>query len=137
MEGLQGIQDLRLIHHFNDMYCYINFAYGELLNCEVNRSYFRNEKTGYYYTYHHIVDDVYSIFYDLSPIQVIIPDDKRIYIEVFPPEDRLILGQNGTIFLETDYNHKENNILNRSDIEENIFQMRFDDAYWDLLHLEL
>ena len=119
---------LKLIPHFGDMNCPNYYGSDLLRNCEVNRSYFKNEKTGYYNTYHLLYANVYTIFYDFSPIQVIIPDDKRIYIKVSPPEYRLTLGQNGTLFLDTNYNDKENNILDPSEIEENTFLLYFNDS---------
>ena len=54
-----------------------------IISCNIDRKYFENKKSGYYDTYYQTDKiKIYSKFYEYSPIQVIIPDDNRIYISI-------------------------------------------------------
>ena len=133
-DPLSVSRELRLSPDLDDLDC--TFIYKDYI-CYVNRSYFENKKSGYYYSYHLInyYDyDIYSIYYEFSPIQVIIPDDNRIYIKIKKQENNITLGQKGTLFLKTSYNDNETNIFNETDIEDVEFKAKFNDinaTYYD------
>ena len=125
---------LRLFPDLDDLDCDIS---GHKYNCYVNRSYFENKKSDYYYTYRLInYNDynVYSIFYEFSPIKVIIPEDNNIYIKIKKPEKNITIGLNGTIFFKTNFNNNDIKIFNDSDIEDITFDAKINDIdyiYYD------
>ena len=96
--------------------------------CHVPRYHFENKKSGYYYTYHKTKSygGVRTIFYELSPIKVIL-DEKRIYIKITGfLED--IIGKDGKIIFLTNYQN-ENNIFDESDFEKLTYEIIISDEY--------
>ena len=123
MNNPSETKEIRLIPHFNNLDC-INYQNKRKI-CNINRDYFRNEKSGYYYTYHsnsNFNND--SIFYEFSPIHVTI-NDKKIYISLKPKLNSMVIGLRGTIFFDTDYIDNEANILDSSDLDEWEFPIMF------------
>ena len=118
---------LRLFPDLDDLDC----DYSSSINtCYVNRTYFENKKTGYYYTYHLISYypyNEYSIYYEFSPIYVIIPEDNTIYIKIKKQENNITIGKNGTLFFKTNYNDNETNIFDDSEIEDIRFTTQIND----------
>ena len=101
------------------------------MECYVYRKHFENKKSGYYYTYHDMSPD-YSILYDFSPIQVIIPNDKRIYIKIrFEKANEIRqIGNKGTLFFSTLDNDYDTNKLDASDLKEISIQTTVRDLRW-------
>ena len=128
-------KELRLLEDLDNLDCKYN---GERVEyCLVNRNYFENKKSGYYYTYH-IINYynyiAYSIYYEFSPFQVVIPNDNKIYIRIKKQDNNLKIGQKGTLFLVTNFNDSETNIFNESDFEEITFIAKFTEinsTYYD------
>ena len=114
MDNPSNTQGIRLIYNSDDLEC--NNDNKMLKTCKVNRDFFENAKHGYYYTYHKVQDDIYSIYYELTPFEVIIPDDNKIFVNIIEKENAYI-GEKGNFYLNTDF-HDEENIFNISDIEE-------------------
>ena len=120
---------LRLFPDLDDLDCSIS---NQIYKCYVNRSYFENKKSDYYYTYRLIKDNnynVYSIFYEFSPIKVIIPENNNIYIKIKKPEKDITIGQNGTLFFKTNFNNNEIKVFNDSDIEDITFTAKINDIH--------
>ena len=113
MEYPSNTKKIRLIPYFNDLNC-TDDKNKIIKTCKINRDYFRNEKSGYYYAYHETDDDIYSIFYEYSPIKVILPND-RIYINIVV-DNYVYLGEKGTFYLNTDF-FDSDNIFDSSYIE--------------------
>ena len=101
------------------------------MECYVYRKHFENKKSGYDYTYHDMSPD-YSILYDFSPIQVIIPNDKRIYIKIrFEKANEIRqIGNKGTLFFSTLDNDYDTNKLDASDLKEISIQTTVRDLRW-------
>jgi hypothetical protein len=91
----------------------------DMKKCVVPLSHFADKKAGYYYTHYLNNLDEYSIFYDLDPIQVILPRDNEIKIRILPEDNKntIELGQKGTLYFVTNYTD-EDNIFNVTDIED-------------------
>ena len=87
--------------------------------CIVPRSHFEGKESGYYYTYHlnHLNES--SIFYDITPVKVILPGDDEIIIRIQQEDNKntIHIGQKGTLYFFTDYNDTKN-IFDPLDIEE-------------------
>ena len=87
--------------------------------CTVLKRYFEKKPSGYYNTYHLNYLNKYSIFYELSPIRIILPIDNEFIIRIKYENNRYsrIVGQKGTISFISDYDDNEYNLFNNSDIE--------------------
>ena len=73
MDNPSNTKGLRLNPNFEDLDCYVDDDKMSK-SCFIYKEYFKNEKSGYYYTYQEIFFDNYTILYELSPIQVILPN---------------------------------------------------------------
>ena len=125
-EQSEAPSNLKLFPDLEYLDCSISSS---IQTCNVNRSYFENKKSGYYYTYHLINyydHDIYSIYYEFSPIKVIIPNDNSIYIKIKKQENNIVIGKKGTLFLKTSYNDNDN-IFNDTDIEDIRFTAKIND----------
>ena len=84
----------------------------KILRCNVERKHFENKKSGLYYTYHIMLGGGLTKFYEFSPIQVIIPDNK-IYIKLI--KDSFFnnyLGKKIILNFNTNYDDNETNLFN-------------------------
>ena len=126
MKGILFLNNLRLNADSNNLNCSSRDIH---LKCSVNRKHFENLKSGYYYTYHFSGDKSSSIIYELSPIQVIIPDDRRIYINVKGRDnkDSILIGKNKILYFETSFNNSEMNIFDKDDIDQIKFNITITD----------
>ena len=96
-------------------------------SCVVPLSHFNGKNDSYYYTYHTNHLNTSSIYYDGTPIKVILPKDNIIVLKIYKKEV-IKLGTKGTLYFEINYNDTEKNIFDISDIEElTKFETRFND----------
>ena len=88
--------------------------------CFVHKSHFENKESGYYYIYHLNHKNNYSIFYEMPPIKVILPEENNKLIINIKKEDNknIVIGYQGIFAFITDYNDNETNIFDIIDIEE-------------------
>ena len=94
-----------------------NYVTG-FLKCNVPVNHFNGKENGYYYTYHLNHLNEYSIYYDSTPFQVILPNKNTIVIRIKNENNNLVtVGSKGTLYFETNYNDSIKNIFNSSDIE--------------------
>ena len=112
-----NFKNLRLIPDSNDLQCKNE---DKIQKCIVSRDYFENKKSGYYYTYQLNNNNEYSIYYNLLPFKVILPDN-NIYLRIKKEDNSQIInvGQNGVIYFTTHYDDIERNLFNINDIEDN------------------
>ena len=105
--------------------------------CEVPMEHFTSHKDAYYYTYHMNHNNETSIYYAATPFKVIMPDENVIFIKIYRKDNRrIIVGNQGTIYFNTDYNDNKRNIFNISDIEEKtIFETTAVDDYDNVYNL--
>ena len=101
----------------------------EILNCKdlnkmklcyVPLSHFEGQKIGAnntYNTLHLNHKENLSIYYESPPIKVIIPYE-IIRINIKYNSDHIYVGDKGILYFTTEYNDKQNNIFDESDIEE-------------------
>ena len=75
------------------------------IKCTVSSDYFSGKPNGYYNTYYKI-NNLYNIVYELSPIEILLPQSNEIIIKVKPIEQPVIIGVKGAILLEVDYNRE-------------------------------
>ena len=113
---------IRLIPYNKELTCKHSIN-SYILSCDISRSYFGNEKSGFYYTYHLIYNDIYSAYYEHSPMQVIIPDDNKIFLRIRSEVNNIEVGEKGIIYLVTDFIDNETNIFDPSYIEDWTFYM--------------
>ena len=100
---------------------FINGNYEHYKSYRVERKHFENKKSGYYYSYYYIINyDYNSIFYELPPIQVVIPNDYKIFLNILKQgnPNTIQIGENGMFILITNYNDNEYNILDKFGIEQ-------------------
>ena len=88
--------------------------------CIVPKSHFERKSSGYYYTYHLNKLNNYSISYELSPIEIILPKENEVILNIKKEDNNYerLVGKNGVIDFITSYNDSKYNIFNSSDIEE-------------------
>jgi len=108
---------LRLDPDLGDLNC---DSYGNDLICTIKSDYFENHPNGYYNLYHLNRLNTYSILYEVSPFEVILPKTKNIDIKIKSKdnENNIDIGEKGIIYFITNYNDNERNIFDPSDIEE-------------------
>ena len=98
----------------------------KLKKCLVPKSHFKEKESGYYYIYYINRENGLNIFYDISPILVILDNELIINIRKEYNKNIIKIGNNGTIALITDCYDINNNIFNSSDIEDiAIFKGKF------------
>ena len=91
-----------------------------LLNCIVPLSHFDYEQDGYYNLHYTNSRGDLSIYYEVTPFKVLLPERKVIKLKIQRDDNlnTILVGETGTIYFFTNYNDSEN-IFNISDIEEN------------------
>ena len=76
--------------------------------CTVPKSHFSNKNSGYYYTHHLISASGRSVmFYESSPIKVILPNNIYISIKKEDNENIVTIGEDNYFALVTDYYNKD------------------------------
>ena len=83
--------------------------------CLVEKNHFNGKQTGYYPVYYKNNKNTNSIFYEISPIEVILPTSNALSIKLTNSENGIGIYQNGVIVLETNYN---GGLLNLPNLEE-------------------
>ena len=85
--------------------------------CEVRKTHFKNLDTLYYYTYHSNHNDKSIIFYESSPLKVILPKNEiYIWIKKENNKDKIKLKEKDpVIVLVTDFNNKKLKKFNNND----------------------
>ena len=86
--------------------------------CVVHKDYFKNIKTqSYYYIYHQNHLSSLTKFYELSPIQVKIPQDNEIFILIKNEVNigPMIIGTKGVLYFITDYYDNEKKIFKENE----------------------
>ena len=91
----------------NKLLC--NVFSNKYISCTVSRDYFLGMSSGYYTTFYSN-NYIYSPSYELSPIEIILPKRNEEIIKVKPSKTPVIIGKNGAILLEVDYNRDKINI---------------------------
>ena len=90
----------------------------KMIVCNVPKEYFNGLGIGsrFYNTYHINHYDLYSIYYDSTPIKV----TKTFEINIRREDNMntIYIGDKGTLYLISDYNDTEENIFNETNIEE-------------------
>ena len=99
-----------------------------LLLCNVPSSHFTNSSIEYYNLYYNTSEKTFSIVYELTPFKVIFNlKTIEIAIEDNDNKDLIKIGQNGIIYLITNYNDSEN-IFIESELEGFNFEVSFTDG---------
>ena len=89
-------------------------------SCSIPKNHFYNQN-GYYYVYYYSnYNGDYYPFYELSPIQVILPEENELIIRIrnSGDENKKIIGQKGAISFLTNDNGTNLDIFNESTIEK-------------------
>ena len=110
--------------------------------CIIDKSHLEGKQSGDYYVYHKNYLDEYIISYELSPLQVILPESKEIIIKITkkynPNEKQFSIGKKGVLYFITDSNDSKN-FFDSSDIEEktlnNVTFISHDNNYSAQCHL--
>ena len=101
----------------------------EMKKCKISISHFYRQKNGSFYLYY---SDT-SRYYDLSPIKVILPNTRvEIPIESKDNNEIICTGDKGLLYFKTNFNDKEKNIFDTSDIEEKTSFTTTIDSYGDI-----
>ena len=87
--------------------------------CTVPKSHFEDKEPGYYYTHHLNHLNGYSIYYESNPINVKYPWMPKLEIKIEDKDNTNLIkiGQNGTIYLVTNYDDTSANIFNPTDLD--------------------
>ena len=83
--------------------------------CNVSVNHFMKKKSGFYYTYHLNHEYDLSIYYDLNPIEIELPNILKIKLL---NSGEITIGRNGTLYFITNFNDTLYDLFNISDIEE-------------------
>ena len=92
----------------------------DVKRCTVHISHFQNKKSDYYFTSHFNYLNKSIIYYEASPIKVILPESKEIILSIKEDNNKnhINVGNDKRVFaLTSNYNDKEWNIFNN---DENI-----------------
>ena len=117
--GLENVEGIKLNPNSNDLDCNNIGVY--IKRCIVPESHFRFEESGHFFIHFLNNNKTYSIFYELAPIYVILPESKDIMIKIIQEKYKtLTIGENGTIIFSTNYNDNEKNIFDDLDIDNYI-----------------
>ena len=88
------------------------------LNCTIPLSHFKEKKSGYYYIYYKDNSGNYQAFYEISPIQIILPNENDIYLRIKKEyQNNLKVATNGYLLLITNYKNDEKSIFRNKDLE--------------------
>jgi len=84
--------------------------YGNIVKCLINKNHFNGKKTGSYYTYIKNKLGEYKISYELSLINVELPDSDETIIRIknVVNKDSIKIGQNGIKSFITDFKNSDN-----------------------------
>ena len=110
---------LRFNPYSNDLECTQTY---NILNCIIPLNHFKNNKTGYYYTYTKDINNEWQILYDSTPINITFSDDDEIVMRVkkINNKNMIKVGMNETeLYYVTDYDDTEKNIFNGYNIRHN------------------
>ena len=121
-------KNIKLYH--NSTYLHCKEVREPYIKCFVHRKYFENQKSGYYYTYMFLSEKKELItIYEFSPIQIIIPNNKKIYIRVSEGnyKDTIIVGKDKILKMFTSFNNNEMKIFEKNKIEQIKFQTTISD----------
>ena len=119
MEGsLENIKDIRLNSNAKNLSC-SNIG-NKIKRCIVPKSHFENEESGYFFTCYQNYDGTSSKFYELSPIQVILPENMDIGIKIIQGRNLQVIGEKRTIIFSTNYNDNEKKKFSDLDIDNYI-----------------
>ena len=83
------------------------------------KSHFENEESGYFFAHYQNYYGEYCKFYELSPIQVILPKNMDIMLKIIPGKKQII-GKKGAIILSTNYNDYGKNVFDSLNIDNYI-----------------
>ena len=111
---------------------YLDCIYNNgIQTCQVYMSHFVGKDDGYYYTHHLNHEKYYSINYEASAVNVVIPYESiEIQLKKGANINKQFVGQNGYIYFITSYIDTDN-IFDISDIEE---KTNFDGVITDNKH---
>ena len=92
----------------------------KMKKCIITKSYFNGKQNGYYYLYYKNNFENYTKFFQLSPINVILPKDKELIIKINNIDNNhtLEISQKGAISFITEYEDSQN-IFNTNYIKQN------------------
>ena len=119
LSGLDHSYEKYKINPFGDV---LECLDGMLLKkCIVPVSHFDYEENGYYNFYYINPRDSLSIFYEVTPFNVKLPERNILKLKIKKEDNLEIIdiGQKGTFYLTTDYNDNITNIFDPFNIEEN------------------
>ena len=95
-------------------------VYSEIKSCVIPKTYFEKKTSGYYYLYHLNHNKEFIKFYELSPIQVILPKNNEVILRIQKENNKngVKIGKNGIFALTTSFDEKEKKeIFNNTDIK--------------------
>ena len=75
-----ALNNLRLNPYSNDIVLIKKYDY--MTTLIVNKSHFENQISGYFFTYHLNYKGKYSMYYQFSPLQVILSIDNKIFLRI-------------------------------------------------------
>ena len=125
-KGIEYLTNIKLNNDSNDLKCELTLS-GKFKKCIIDKSHFIGKSNGLYYTYHKNYFDDYSIIYELSPFQVLLPEESEIIIKIKKEDNNDIkFGYRGYISFISDYDDKDENLFDISDIEnQTLFKANF------------
>ena len=89
-----------------DLVCEDKIEYGPIKRCIVTKNHFKQQKNKNYCIYHLNHKNKYIQFYELSPMQVIFPNEEEILIRIQKEDNKngVRIGKDGIFSFITDYN---------------------------------
>ena len=118
IKNYNNINNIKLNYYSNTgISCTIQ---NRMKSCRIPKNHFYNNQDGYYYTYYSYNRWSYYPFYELSPIQVILPQENELIIRIknSESENKKLIGQKGAISFLTNDNGTNLNIFNDTTIEK-------------------
>ena len=115
MEEPQNMKGIRInLNASNDLAC--KDIGKRAKRCIVPKSHFENKQSGYYNIFHLNLKNKYIQYFEISPIQVILPKELIIRIKDINGKNPVKIGKKGTISFKTEFADSDN-IFNKLDLE--------------------
>ena len=123
MNYASRVENIKLNPDSNELICFYN---GNLKKCYVPLEHFIGKKDGYYFTNYNYN---YTLF-DASPFNVILPPDDLVILRIkaYCNNKGILIGNNGSLYFNTDYDDSIKSIFDNFEIEE---KTRFNSTIMD------
>jgi len=135
IDGLEEVLTFKTNHNFIEFMTFNIYSIFDIVNnlnemklCKVSFAHFRNEyNTGIYNTFHSNYENNFTIYYDIPPIKVTLPEIKKkeFVISELNNNNTIYIGADNILNLVTNFNDSISNIFTFTDTDRFVFNTTF------------